>query len=298
VKALKAFSVLLVVGLLGYAALVYFKGAPSPVSIPGAAPAARKVQLPAGSELELVLLTPLESGGSEVGKKVDLIVAKDVTTDRGEIIVAKGSLASAKVTKTRSGSTIGTLTNTPARLEITLESVKATDGTVIPLAITLDDKVDAERRAVYEFSFANTHADFVESGVADLWSDPSAQATLKEVAEGVTRGQLPEGDDWKRIAEKLGLEDTQAAVEGSGQADLQKAVDGLRSGDISGLSGLDILLAARALNEVENLASGVDRQLRGMIKGRNIEAHIGTPVKAVTAEQRTVTVRPAPTQER
>lgn len=291
-KALKAFAVLLVIGLLGYAALIVWKGAPTPVSIPGVATAARKVQLPAGTEVELVLLTPLESGGSEVGKSVDLIVAKDVTTERGEVIIAKGSLASAKVTKSRSGSTLGTLTNTPARLEITLGSVKATDGTMIPLAARLDEKVARDRRAVYEFTFANTSADFVESGVADLWSDPSAQATLKEIAEGVGRGRMPEGDAWNRIAEKLGLEDTQAAVEASGQANLQQAVDALRKGDISGLRGLDLLVAARALNEIENLASGVDRQLRGMIKGRNIKAHIGTPVKALTAEQKTVTVRP------
>ncbi|MBX3097832.1 MAG: hypothetical protein KF812_13335 [Fimbriimonadaceae bacterium] len=294
-KAAKAFSIVLVLGLLGYGAFVFLNPASRPSALDGlvkAMPAARKVELVAGKKLDLVLLTALESGGSKVGEAVDLVVATDVLTEKGEVIVAKGSIARGEVTKSRAGSTVGTLTNNPARLEITLKDVKAADGQWVPISYTIAEDVKVERRPVYEFSFANTSAEFVESGVKDLWSDPEAQQTLKEVATGLTRGELPEGDAWNRIAGRLGLEDTKSAIDGTQKADLKKAVDGLHSGDISGLSGIDLLVAAKAIGEIENLATGVDRQIRGMLKGRNIEAHIGTPVKAVVAEKRTVTVRP------
>lgn len=301
VKAVKAFSVVLVLGLLGYGGYLYLNPSARPSALDGlsnALPAARKVELPVGTKLDLVLLTALESGGSKVGEPVDLVVSTDVLTEKGEVIVSKGSIARGEVTKSRSGSTVGTLTNNPARLEITLKDVQAADGQWVPIGYTVAETVKADRRLVYEFSFANTSAEFVESGVKDLWSDPEAQQTLKDVATGITRGELPQGEAWDRIAGKLGLDDTKDAIDGTQKADLKKAVDGLRNGDISGLSGVDLLLAAKAIGEIENLANGVDRQIRGMLKGRNIEAHIGTPVKAVVAEKRTVSVRPPSADKR
>lgn len=255
------------------------------IEVPFVGKVEKPVELKDGVEVPLVLLTPLESGGSEEGKEVKLVAAENVKVD-GKIVIAQGAIATAKVTKSRSGTLVGALTNMPARLEIELNDVKTVDGKTVkirPHAIG----------EPFEFTQANTKPE--EKGTAvDLVGDEGARSLISALARQIATGQEMSSEDklkadsqLKGLAKRYGLENTEAFFRGSPAAkksDVPSLLESVQKGDLRGLTGVDALLAIRAAGEIVDIGSSLDRSLRGMFKGSNINARVGTPVTAYVAE--------------
>ena len=290
---MRAFKVFLVLALVGGSIFILTNQASRQAilsSLPNS-PKTEQTKLAKGTEVELMLLTALTSGGSKEGTPVTFVVAKDVKDEKGRIVIPQGEKLEGKVTRSRGGTAVASLINQPARLEVSIGAVKAGLNRA-PVKLTDRDGGN------YEFTLSNTDPEIARSKVADLWNDKGAQDALKGLASGLTQGKLPDNKQLDEVANRLGLEDTKKALEGgvtqnqnSGQStNLADAITKLQAGDIAALSGVDLALAGRALNELNAVARGVDRQLRGQIKGRNIEANIGTPLILTVSETVTVTV--------
>lgn len=286
-KWFKALLGLAVIGAFVYGVLL-IKGKPGEVPVLPILVA--PVTVEKGTQIPLVLVTPLESGGSAEGKEVKLVVAEDVKGPNGKTVIEQGALATGKVVKSRSGSLAGTLTNKPARLEIELVDVVSADGHKVKIQ-------GPEGEKAYAFDQANTKID-ESPNLVDAVTDPKARDTVVAIARQLASGEeaSPEekkkaDDQLKNLAEKYGLKDTQSFIEGSKdgkstqKTDLSSVIQSVQKGDIKGLSGVDVLLAARAAGEIINLGSGIDKSLRGIFKGSNIRARVGLPVKAYVAEE-------------
>ncbi|MDI9641297.1 hypothetical protein QPK87_06435 [Kamptonema cortianum] len=249
----------------------------------------QEVTVPAGLEIQLLLLEGLDAGGSKVGDEVQMGVLEDVK-HHGSIVIARGARAFGKVAKSRGASLAGALTNQPARLEIELQHLQLADGRKVAL-------VNEKREKVYAFTQANT-AERVEASKVDrLWDNEAAKKTLTDIKESVLEGKaLP--DSQKAIAEVLedaGLNKSKDLATGKApQSDsltLEKAMAAMQSGSVGSLTGFDAVLAAQALGEIADLASSVDHKLRGVFKGRTIRATIGTPLTVKTGEPFKVMVK-------
>ncbi|MBS1710039.1 MAG: hypothetical protein JSS65_15110 [Armatimonadetes bacterium] len=244
-------------------------------------PAPQPVRLVQGTHLELLLLTALDSGGSAEGSQVDLVLAKPVSVG-GKTVLPAGSRAVGKVTQSRGASVFSGMANRPARLAVSVESIQAPDGAVVLLSASDD--------GTFEFTQANTSGRKDAARVDRLWQTPEGQQVLKDFAAKSTGIGQADEVDLKRMADVLGLEDTRKVADRldsknrkSGPS-AQDAVNGLMRGDLSQLTGIDLVMATRALGEIQSVVASVDDKLRGVFKGSNIHATAGTPVQAKVKE--------------
>ena len=287
---MKAILGLAVLGGFGWFVYQAKQGQGLPFEVPGMV-AAKPVELRKGTEIELLLLTPLTSGGSEVGDPVKCVVAKDVTAGDGRVLVAEGTVVEGKVVRSRGGTLAGSLTNQPARLEVEIGEVQTVDGK----KVALQGKGESGR---HSFTQANTKGG---GNVVDLAQDPEAQAFLRSAVERMAKGEtLPPAEqkqadaELARLAERYDLESTKRLLKGDKgperSSGAQGVLDALQKGDFGGLAGHEVVLGVQALEEIANLGAGLDKSLRGAVKGSNVKAQVGTRVTATTAKA--VTVRP------
>ncbi|MBS1715911.1 MAG: hypothetical protein JST30_16405 [Armatimonadetes bacterium] len=290
-KWLKALLGLAVIGGFLYVVFVVMKKEGTDLGLGGALPG-KPVEASAGTEVPLILLTPLDSGGSEVGRTVKFVVSEDVVKD-GVTVVPQGSIATAKVTKSRSGTLAGTLTNTPARLEAEFGSVTLEDGRTVRLNATPEGPL-------LKFDASNTRMD-EPVNVVDIASDPQARDLVVQSAVNMAQGKKLSDDEarrtdgqWRDLAGKYGLKETRAYMEAQKSEDASHDLSGLigsiQKGDLKGLSASEVLLGAKAAGEILELGSGIDKSLRGIFKGSNIHARTGLRLKAFLAES--VKVKP------
>jgi len=90
---------------------------------------AAAVKLAEGTEIQFKLKEELASGRSKVGDEVRAEVARDVKGPNGELLIARGAPARGRVTESRGARTFGGR----GRLDFTIETVKAVDGTDVRL---------------------------------------------------------------------------------------------------------------------------------------------------------------------
>lgn len=250
-----------------------------------------------GLEVPLVLVTPLDSGGSPEGKEVRLVVAEDVKGPNGKIVIEQGAMATGKVVKSRAGTLVSVFTNEPARLEVELSDVVTADGSKVRLRGPAPDKP-------YSFDQSNTKIE-ESANVVDAVTDPKARELVASLARQIATGQQMSAEDkaqadsqLKDLAERYGFKDTTSFLQGQNGAKVEKkndlagVLESVQKGDIKGLAGTDVLLAAKAAGEIVNLGAGFDKSLRGIFKGSNIHARVGLPVKAFVAEEKSVTPKP------
>lgn len=102
---------------------------PTPLTEP---PRSVGVRIEEGSAVPLILLKQVDSG-SPVGSTVPFAVAEDVVAD-GNVLIAKGTLVTARVVASRAAGALSGLERRPARLSIVLDSVTAEDGQKLALA--------------------------------------------------------------------------------------------------------------------------------------------------------------------
>lgn len=247
------------------------------------------IKLPAGTKLNLILRETLEAGSSKVDDQVDLVLAEDVKIG-DQVIIPRGAAATGKVTKSRGASLASAIANRPARLEISLESIKFGDY-VVEIA-----PVEALQDGAYEFTQKNTSERLDSAKIDKLWEDEKSKEALATIADKLSKGESLDGvdADVKKVAEAIGLKNAEQLVD-KGAADpkgitLGKAVDAMTQGNVGALAGADSVLAAQALGEISDLVSSVDHKVRGVFKARTIRATIGTPIQAKTVESVAVTL--------
>ncbi len=297
-KWLKALGGLAVLGAFVYAVLVIRGQAPGPpVSlVPGLDSSLvppPEVRLERGTPVELLLLTPLTSGGSKVGDEVKLVAAQDVTAPDGRVVVAQGAPARARVAQSRGATVVSVLANQPARLALEGLSVEAVDGQSLALG-------GPDGEVTFSLTQANTRPEGAAPDLGALATDPEAQAYLKGLAARALSGKAPTPQEeragqeqLRRIAERHGMPSTEKMLGDpkKGTSDTAGVIERLQQGDVSGLTGVELVVAAQAAGEVLNLASTVDQSLRGIFKGPNVRANVGTVLKLEFAEAATVRSR-------
>lgn len=272
--------------VIGAVVLVVFGGAViaakmNPGQPAAAAPAPPKaLTLPRGTKLELLLLTALDSGGTAEGSEIELVLAKPVKV-HGDVLLPAGTKATGKVVQSRGATVFSALSNRPARLAIEVTEIKAPDGTAVHLTAAEDGS--------FELTQANTSGRKDAAKVDRLWQTPEGQKVLKDLVAQSTGTGPSDSVDLKRMADVLGLQDTRKVadrLEDNGdKPTTQDTVSGLMRGDLSKLTGVDLVLATKALGEIQSVVGSVDDKLRGVFKGSNIHATAGTPVTATVKEE-------------
>jgi hypothetical protein len=222
---------------------------------------------------------------------VKCVVAKNVTAPDGRVMIAEGTVVEGKVVRSRGGTLGGSLTNQPARLEVELGQVTTVDGK----SVALHGKAEEGR---HSFTQANTKGG---GNVVDLAQDPEAQAFLRSAVERMAKGEKLAPEEQKkadaelaRLADRYNLDSTKRLLKGdkaeARPSGAQGVLEALQKGDVTGLAGHEVVLGVKALEEIADLGAGLDKSLRGAIKGSNIKAQVGTRLTATTATA--VTVRP------
>lgn len=277
--------------VLGAAGYGYYWMRSNNVRLPVDKP--QELVLAAGTPVSLIVLEPLSSGGSEVGEKVKLMVSEDVKVGK-DVAIPRGTEATGEVTRSRSGSVLGSVSNQPARLEIKLIEMEVNGKSV---------KIRSAGGEVHAFTQANTVGKQSSENLDAALKDPEKRKTLEELASKVKDGEKGlsitdlAGVDFKGLNETFTLPETDEFLSHIqktriGSKDEEKTADaverifgGLASGNLGDVVGLDRVLAAKALGEISNLGRKADQKLRGIFKGRNIWVEIGTPVQAKISSQ-------------
>lgn len=247
------------------------------------------VVLPADTEVPLMLLKPADSGQSQVGERIPCLVAEDVKSPSGYVVIPKGAGALIEVTRARQGSAMGILANQPARLEVKFISTLAVDKTPVELG-TGTDKESLE--ITYDMTERGTVVDVVKG----LWNHSETQESLKSLNSAFSTGQ------WKAPDLKKALEDV------ASQSDMPQTAKALKSdeswkrlsetagkvagGDLSGLSGSEAVLALGALREIGKVTGSVTGFLQNAVKGRNLTLPVGAVLKAKTKTDEKITYTP------
>jgi hypothetical protein len=127
---------------------------------------------------------------------------------------------------------------------------------------------------------------------AAILDDPENQAGVKALADLLTEGKLsaeantPEGrEQLRKVCEELGMAQTAQLAKknalGKIEATLEKMQPGTRA--LAFATG-GKTLAVDAVLEVARFAGQVPERVTGLMRGRNIRAQIGTPVRAFVRE--------------
>lgn len=255
----------------------------------------RPVSLASGTGIPLVLLEPIDSGGTKEGERVAFIVAEDVKVG-GQVVIPRGAPAEGVVAYSRAAGTLSALMNTPARLAVRMERAWAPDGTEIRLC-TVQESVEEP----YAFTRDNTSKVGGGSGLDELWASEDSQRLLSQLAADLEEGRaLDLGDPEVRktlaeAADKLGMGSTARLLE---EGEIKQASDLLsqvrRGGSATALLSGASLTTVGAAMELVNLAGNVGSRVTGMLKGRNIKAHVGTRVQAYVASPASLLPVPRP----
>lgn len=248
----------------------------------------REVTLPDGAAVEFLLLEPLHSGGADVGDTAKIVVTKDVKRDSVTVVPA-GTIGEIEVVRSREGSVMSSLVNQPARLEVKFRPLELDGGSV-----ALDAQIDGA--VTLELTRKTSSKDEASAALKRLWENEQTQDVLNRLAQRLNGESSDDLDDPTSrkilvdVADQLGLTATTKAVNGNAKSvgGLLLATEKASRGQFSDMNAADAMIALQAVTELAHIANGVDRGLRGKIKGRNINIPIGTRMTAYTAKPVTV----------
>lgn len=244
------------------------------------------LMLPVGTKVPLVLTSTLSSGGSKVGDIIELLVTDDLKLGK-EIVIERGTKVQAEVTRSRGATAATAVANQPARLEITLKPVSTRDGHTLKLV--------GSDGPVYEFTQQNTAGRKDAAKIDRLWETPEGKAALETLRTSSTDGGLhaPDPASLQKVADAVGMENTKKFLAKPRQDQpADKLLGAMAKGDWATAAGVDQVLGVLALGEIASVTRAVDDKVRGIFKGNNIEATVGTPVMVKTGEKYSLTVQP------
>ena len=229
----------------------------------------------AKTEVPLLLLTELSSGGSGEGQRVAFMVTKDVTGADAAVIVPKGSIAYGKVVWSRSAGAISKFLNEPARLAISIDSTSAADGSPIALVAS-----GADEKGVFHLTGGNTGIERASNAIEEVLADPDAKKALEVMLGGLIGNEMGGNDVVKLLANRLSLSSIAKLVDANSLGDLVGAFKSIASGELKRIGSAHAGLVIEAIAELSGLRKSVGDRISGLFKGRNIRAFPGTPVVA------------------
>ena len=252
-------------------------------------PLKSEVQLQRGTPLELVLLRPLHSGDVEEGERAALVLTNDVLAN-GQVAIPAGTTVLAEVVRSREGSVMSSLVNQPARLEVQFLPLEI-DGISVLLCTSIEDP-----DAPMELTRATASRSEAGEALKSLWDHPETQKFLKDLTDRMNGENLGEDFDdpdsmriLNDVSSQLGMKATERfGAKGTSVGAMLAATDKVARGSFESMDAAEALLAIQAVSELGRLAVGVDRGLRGAIKGRNIKIPIGTRMTVFVAEDVTI----------
>lgn len=242
-------------------------------------------QLEPGMPLSLMLLTPLSSGGSPVGADAVFVVAEDVEVD-GVIAIPAGTVIPGEVSRSRRATAFTGLVRQPARLEVRFQEFE-----VQGVRLSISPEAERLRDRPFEFTQSNIREEPEPRQFDNVWQDPDLRPFVEELGRRwYEQGRLddlatPNADQiFRDIASRVESPELERFTREV--TDPLSALDRIRRGDVSVLTPSEVMLAMQALQEVGRLANGVDRRLRGIFKGSNLNAPVGMPVDVYLREIR------------
>lgn len=245
--------------------------------------------LRAGTEVNLLLATPLSSGGSKEGEPVHFIVSEPVVDESGNVLIPAGAPARGVVVWSRGATTFTALANQPARLAISLTSTTSVDGGEVALCAHKDQPDEVLR-------FGRNDGGTTRSAEIDaLWKNERVRNGLVALYEAMRTGSAPEGtarQDVELAVRELGLDDAERTIEGDGLSALIGALSRARAGEALQLAAPELSLLFSTLTELGSVVNDVGDRIAGMLKGANIRIPVGKRLTVYVAESTSVRIRP------
>lgn len=246
-------------------------------------------QVPSGTEVRLVLLKELNSGGSVVGEEVPFLVSEDVVVD-GNVVIKEGAVAIGKVRQARrEGAFSATIFDKPARLAIEFVEVYDVDGRPISLLA----KMNGKDRELFLFNRDNTKIPKIkDKETANALKSPNKRHVL-ELLVDTLKGSRSIADVQDNAERNLIMEVAHALRLGN-TVDLllnNRIMDLVSLGAKFSAPGIGTLFAARAAfgaaattlraaKEIARIATHLPGFLSRKFGGRNIDAPVGLEVSA------------------
>jgi len=239
--------------------------------------------MPRGTEIRLVLLKDLNSGGSVVGEEVPFMVARDIVVgDR--VVVPEGTLIAGIVKQARrEGALSATVFDKPARLAVEFSTLEDIDGN----RVVLKARLNGSQQHLYHFNRDNTKIPKMDDETEGIYRTSDglkvSQLLMETVKGARSVGDLQDGAETAlvmEVARKLKL---------SNIVDLlrhKKFLDLVLFGAKLSTPGLQTLLGARAAlgaakttyrayKEIAYVATHFPNFLSRKFGGRNINAPMG-----------------------
>ncbi len=282
------------VGLLGFA-LVAGCNEPSPPD----EPKLLAVKVVRGTEVKLMLLEKLDSGGTEVGHHAPFVLCEDVKDATGKVLIPIGTPIRGVITQSRAAGALSAVMNSPARLRMKIFPIELAGGSKIELAGQLDSE-DSDFGFTGD-SISSPSANVVSDSTYEDVAKKEALAAITEIIEGSKtleqlKAELSDDQKLNNLLHQFGYSQTEqiigkqkSAAEGINR--IAATLDSLRRGNISALSGGEATLVLAAIEELGGLASEVGDKIRGIFKGRNIRPSIGSRISVFVANDTDVLIR-------
>lgn len=264
---------------------------------------AQQCTLPSGTEVKLTLLDDIGSGGSRLDSTVAFLVSDDIKDPQGKILIASGTLATAKVAQVRrEGALSAPVFDHPARLALTLEKTWTVDKQVVHLKANLNKKP----YELYQFTRDNTQMPMPKNedkALKDAWKVKRKYNLIAKLV-GIFKGG-GNGEDFKDRTELVALSELAETIS------LGNTVDLIVSGRLNALHELIVAIRSRrvfsgiaaigsgivgfregllAVKELAHLSHNVGQYVGGRFKGRNIKAPAGLEIICFTGEEMQVTI--------
>lgn len=237
-----------------------------------------QVKVDEGTEVPLILLTELSSGGSEKGKDVAFMVSADVVSSDNRVLIPKGAIAYGKVEWSRAAGAISKFLNEPARLAVTIDRTVAVDGKTVMLKATKNNEP-------FHFTGDNTGIDRASDELEKILADEETKKSLQKMLEGLSGADMGDSKIISMLAERLNLGSMRKLADTNSLNDLIGALKGIAAGEIARVATGQATLVIEAIAELAGIRKTVGDRISGLFKGRNIKAFPGTPVTAYVAKE-------------
>ncbi len=245
--------------------------------------------LPRGTEIRLVLLKELNSGGSIVGDEVPFAVAEDVIVN-GQVLVREGTLATARVVQARrEGALSASIFDKPARLAIELERTSDVNGNPVYLCA----RVNGKDQRLFSFNRKNTRIPKLEDKQAiETFKTPAKRRVVELLVDTLKGSRSLESfhDNAERnvimeVARALKLNNTVDLLLNNRMIDLINLGAQLSAPGLGTLLGVRTAVSAvqvtfRAAKEIARIGSHLPGFLSRKFGGRNVDAAIGLQISA------------------
>lgn len=239
--------------------------------------------LPRGTEIRLVLLKDLNSGGSVLGEEVPFMVARDIVVgDR--VIIPEGTLVAAEVKQVRrEGALSAAVFDKPARLAVEFSTVEDIDGN----RVVLKSRLNGKQQQLYHFTRDNTKIPKVDDDTEGIYRTSEGLKVGQLLTDAIKGARSP--DDLVSnlqtaavmdVARRLKLFNTVDLIRHKRILDLVSFAAQLSTPGLQTLLGARAALGAgktvyRAFKEVAHITTHFPNFLSRKFGGRNINAPMG-----------------------